>query len=130
MVERMETQQQNLGNMRVDILHEQESHSIPAIPDSGAEISVMGMEIVQRLGLELKQFEMAPQGLMVADGSPLTQNGYCDLVIQFCNKHLNMRTTISEDLGTKFIIGKEDLVKFGVINKEYPYPPGYSNFDD
>lgn len=112
--------QRGLKNMQVQVLQNGVRASTPAIPDSGAATTIMCLKVAQKLDLDMKQFETAPQGLMVANGGSLTQNGYCDLEIQFCGKRASVAATISEDLDSTFLIGREDLVKLGSLTKNTP----------
>ena len=124
-VEQETGRRRSIKNMKIKVQQGKVDSIISAIPDSSAVTSIMGMKLAQEMDLEIKAFDTAPQGLMVANGGSLAQNGYCNIDVQFCGKNASVRTTISEDLGSTFLIGRTDLIELGVINKEYPYPPGY-----
>ena len=92
-----------------------------ANPDTGAMCTVVSYDWIRQLG-ETHAISplQTPMRLVAANGSTINYEGYIKLEIQFETARIFTRAIVSKDLVSRILIGKEDLIKLGVIHPDFP----------
>ena len=92
-----------------------------ANPDTGAMCTVVAMDWVKQLGEEHAVCPVQPGfRLVAANNSTIDCAGYIKLEIHFQNSRIFTRAIVSSDVKSKILIGKDDLIKMGVIHPNFP----------
>ena len=106
-----------------------------ANPDTGAMCTVVSYDWIRQLD-ETHAISplQSPMRLVAANGSTINYEGYIKLEIQFENARIFTRAIVSKDLVSRILIGKEDLIKLGVIHPDFPstktsFSKGATKFD-
>ena len=110
-----------LENMPVLLRNDKIEISCKSNPDSGAAKTIAQLSTAKNLNANILPF-VTPLRLKTANGHDMKVEGHARLEILFGKSRIFSDVVVSSDLDCPLIIGRDDLMKLGVLPPTFPFP--------